>query len=69
MYIPWKLRPKQSLKVSLTIFILSFFKLSPLTPLQKILNLGKRPSPLFHLLKSVLFDVCLLSESVDPEEI
>ena len=41
-----------------------------LTPLQKGLNLGERPSPLFHLLlKSVLFDMCLLSESLDPEEI
>ena len=35
-------------------------------PLKKGLNLGERPNLLFHLLKSVLFDMCLLSESVDP---
>ena len=34
-------------------------------PLKKGLNLGERPNLLFHLLKSVLFDMCLLSESVD----
>ena len=34
-------------------------------PLKKGLNLGERPKLLFQLLKSVLFDMCLLSESVD----
>ena len=34
-------------------------------PLKKGLNLGERPNLLFHLLKSVLFDMCLLSEKVD----
>ena len=59
MYIPWKLRPKQSLKVRLTIFISSFFELSPLSPLQKGLNLGERPNPLFHLLSKVSFLWCV----------
>ena len=61
MYIPWKQmqRPKQSLKVRLTIFFWSFFKLFPLTPLQKGVNLGERPSPLFHLLLKVSFVWCV----------
>ena len=55
MYIPWKLRPKQSLKVRLTIFISFFFQTLPSHPSSKRLELGERPSPHFHLLLKVSF--------------
>ena len=63
------LRPKQSLKVKLTLSFVFLYLLSlTCTPLQKGLNLGGRPNPLLQLLKSVLF-MSLLLESVDPGEV